>query len=75
MLIALRQLWNNPVFWRNLLKVVAAHIIVFAFLAQVLPLGRFGFPKIILTVGCILEGLLIASFLSKKAGIKLTDKH
>lgn len=68
LLITLRELWKAPAFWRNLLIIVAAHFIVLTILAQVLPLGRFGFPKLVLIAGGLLEGFLILSFLSKKVG-------
>lgn len=65
-LLTLRELWKAPSFWWNLLPVFALHVIAFAILAEVLPLGRFGFPKIPLTLGCMVEGVLILSVLWRK---------
>jgi hypothetical protein len=68
LLMTLRQLWNNPAFWRNLALVFAAHVFAVAILVPVLPTGRFGFPKLVLIVVGMLEGLLILGVLWRTAG-------
>src|SRR6185437_15762056 len=65
-LLALHELWRHPAFWRTLLPIFAMHIVGFALLAQVLPLGRFGFPKLPLVASMLPEGVLIGAVLWKK---------
>ena len=67
-LVTLRQLWKNPAFWRSLLPIFALHAIALTILAQVLPLGNSGFPKLPLIVGGMLEGILILAVVWKRAG-------
>jgi hypothetical protein len=68
LLVTLRQLWNNPGFWRNLLLAFAAHVFAVAVLVRVLPAWRFGFPKLVLIVVGMLEGLLLLGVLWRRGG-------
>lgn len=71
-LLVLRQFWRNPAFWRNLLPLFALHITAFVVLAQTLPLGRFGFPKLPLILGGMAEGVLILAVLWKRVGDRMS---
>jgi hypothetical protein len=65
-LLVLHELWRNPAFWRNLLPIFGMHIVAFALLAQVLPLGQSGFPKLPLSAAMMAEGVLILAVLYKR---------
>jgi hypothetical protein len=67
-MLTLRDLWKNPDFWRDLIPLFTVHITVFSILARLVPLGRFGFPKLVLIAGGMIEGFLIIAILWKRAG-------
>ncbi len=67
-LLVLRQFWRKPALWRNLLPLFVLHVTAFVILAQSLPLGRFGFPKLPLILGGMAEGILIIAVLWKRVG-------
>ena len=58
-----REYWNRRAFWLSLLVAFAFHTFFYVLLVLVLPLGRFGFPKLVLIVAGMAEILLILAFL------------
>lgn len=63
LIMALRPVWREPLFWRGLAVVLLLHVIVVFLVTQALPpdsLGIRGIPAILMGVA---EGLFIANIL------------
>jgi len=61
--LTLQELWTNPVFWRTFVILLVFHLIGVAVLVQMLPVGRFGFPKLTLIAVGMVEGVIILGIL------------
>jgi peptidoglycan/LPS O-acetylase OafA/YrhL len=66
-IMALRPAWGRRRFLKNLAFLFALHVVGMIVLLSVVPLGRFGVPKLVWGMACIAEALLIASVLWKRA--------
>ena len=64
---SVRPAWSRKGFWWNVLLLFVLHDIGLVALISVVPLGRFGIPKIIWTMALVLEALLIAAILWKRS--------
>jgi len=65
-IVVLRPAWSRPAFWQNLLAVFALHLFAITLLIQIVPIGRFGIPKLLLIGAGMLECLAIGGILWKR---------
>ncbi len=73
-ILSLRPAWNRSVFWKGLALAFTGHIVVVLIAVQVLPHGRFGFPKLLLIPIGAVEGILILAFLWRRGTTPRTSK-
>ena len=67
LITVLRPAWSRPHFWRNLALLFALHVVGTIFLLSTLPLGKYGVPKLIWSIALIVEALMMASVLWRRA--------
>lgn len=65
-LLAARPAWGRRELWRTLIPLFLFHIVLATVLVQALPLGRMGFPKLLLIPAVILEGMLMLAVVWKR---------
>jgi hypothetical protein len=67
LIVVLRPAWGRPRFWQNVVLLFALHVAGMIFVLPTLPLGRFGVPKIIWSIGLFIEGFLLLTILWRSA--------
>jgi hypothetical protein len=64
--LALRPAWGRPAFWQNLVVLFALHVVGMIVVVSVLPVGRYGIPKLVWSIALMAEALLIGGVLWKR---------
>jgi ABC-type uncharacterized transport system permease subunit len=67
LITVLRPAWSRLHFWRNLALLFVLHVAGTVFVLSTVPLGKYGVPKLVWSIALMVEGLMLATVLWKRA--------